>query len=180
MPAPQPEPVAEPIPMPASTPTSEPQPETPASDPDIFHPNTVNNGVCCPEPCGCTKIGAPLVSIRDQIETLDLTLCDAQEITDQAFQGCPNLKSIIFPLSIVVGNETFANCPKLEDVHLEYTSRIGNGAFRNCTSLRKVYFTSRRTEIGQDAFDGCPNVTFRCRKNSTAAAYAEAHNFDTF
>lgn len=173
IPTPEPEPAPTPVPP-------EPEPAPFDADPDTLHPSTVNNGVCCPDPCGCTKIGAPLATIRDQIETLDLTHCDAQEIVDRAFQGCPNLKSIIFPLSIAVGDETFADCPKLEDVHLEYTSRIGSGAFRNCAALRKVYFTSRRTEIGPDAFAGCPDVAFRCRKNSTAAAYAEAHHFDTF
>ncbi|MGI6013482.1 MAG: leucine-rich repeat protein [Oscillospiraceae bacterium] len=182
LPEPQPEPQPQPTPEPQPEPAPEPVPaeDSPDMDPDTFHPNTVNNGVCCPEPCGCTKIGAPLASIRDQIETLDLTLCDAQEITDRAFQACPNLKRIVFPLSIAVGNETFSNCPKLEEVHLEYTSHIGNGAFRNCASLSKVYFTSRRTQIGENAFEGCPNVAFRCRKNSTAAAYAEAHRFDIF
>ena len=183
-PVPAPVPQPDPQPVPSSQPEPQPQPIPMAdsfeTDPEVFHPDTVHQGVCRIESCGCSKIGAPVASIREQIETLDLTLCDAQEITDRAFQGCPNLKCIVFPLSIVVGNETFSDCPKLEEVHLEYASHIGDGAFRNCISLNKVYFTSRRTQIGENAFDGCPNVAFRCRKNSTAAAYAESHHFNIF
>lgn len=169
-----------------ATPVSElqpnpaPSPSAPDLDSDVFYPNTVTDGVCTLEACGKKKVGMPSAAIRDKIVYLDLTLCDAQEIADHAFVGCANLKRVVLPLSMVIGEESFSDCPNLEEVYLEYTPRIGDRAFCNCVSLKKVYFTSRRTEIGTDAFAGCPEVAFRCRKNSTAAAYAEEHSFDIF
>lgn len=169
-------------PVPILNPEVDPEPTpVPQPDSDTFHPDTVTGGICTVETCGGkTKLGTPLPAIRDQIEYLDLTLCDANEIADEAFRGCANLKQVVLPLSMIIGAASFADCPKLEEVYLEYAPRIGDRAFHSCISLQKVHFTSRRTEIGKDAFALCPNVAFRCRKNSSAAAYAAEHGFDIF
>lgn len=151
------------------------------TDPDTFSPTVVTDGVCTVEFCdNKTKIGAPAADLRDRIEYLDLTRCEATEIAAGAFRGCTNLKQVVLPLSMVIGVESFADCPKLEEVYLEYAPGIGERAFHGCLSLKRVHFTSRRTEIGKDAFALCPEVAFRCRKNSSAAAYAAEHGISTF
>ena len=60
-----------------------------------------------------------------------------------------------------------------------YVESIQSAAFRNCASLSYIYIPSSVTEIADDAFDGCANVTIGCEQGSAAYQYAVGHGLNT-
>ena len=56
---------------------------------------------------------------------------------------------------------------------------IGKGAFRDCTALVYVQIPPTVTDIAEDAFDGCGQLTIGCVPGSTAYQFAQDHGFST-
>ena len=83
------------------------------------------------------------------------------KIGDSAFEDCRDLRSIIFPKSLVsIGSRAFAGADKLMSVALpESLEKIGYGAFANCSSLTAVNIPKKVTRIRFDTFIGCKNLT---------------------
>lgn len=102
------------------------------------------------------------------------------KIGENAFVGCPNLKSVIIPDSVTeigacafnnlpslekvefggrvktMGKNVFGGCAKLRRVELSYCLEvIPNSAFSGCRSLEEVVISSNVKSIEAGAFDGC-------------------------
>lgn len=108
---------------------------------------------------------------------------DVYRIDYYAFEGCPALQSITVDSGnsryysadgVLIGNyegnllcypqakaETSFTIPD-SVVDIEYR------AFRNVVALEELILTQHITEIGYDAFDGSPNITFKAPLNSYA------------
>lgn len=80
-------------------------------------------------------------------------------ITDCAFYGCGNLKSIDIPESVNrIGSFAFAECSSLEQITIPVgVTQIEGWTFRNCSSLQNMYIPSSVTSIGPVAFLNSPN-----------------------
>ncbi len=55
---------------------------------------------------------------------------------------------------------------------------IGEGAFKDRDDLDTVQIPSTVTDIADDAFDGCDEVTIECTTGSAAEKYAKEHNMN--
>ncbi len=101
-------------------------------------------------------------------------------ISDGAFYGCSNMRSLVIPASVnYIGSRAFAECSNLKTVTINGSIReikdetfmhctaltdftipstvekIGEGAFFDCYHLYAVTLPAGLTEIGEDAFRGC-------------------------
>lgn len=81
---------------------------------------------------------------------------------DSAFDGCPNLTTVItgdYPLDL--GERAFENCDALATVNIgKGCTSIGRGTFRNCDGPMVVTFAegSAPTSIGQNAFNNAKGL----------------------
>ncbi len=93
-----------------------------------------------------------------------------------AFSGCYALEHLDFSdnstLSSISGY-AFAGCPRLRAVTLpDSLLTIGEGAFSGCGILSSVLVPDSVLSIGEGAFYSCPKLTILCEKDSAAQDYA--------
>lgn len=104
-------------------------------------------------------------------------------IGSKAFEGCVNLKSVIFEGDAFIENSAFFNCTSLESVTFKnrYSeAEIGKRAFVNCFSLNSVNLPENTYLVSEFAFGNCtslekitlPPKTFAA-KNSIGYMYDE-------
>lgn len=77
------------------------------------------------------------------------------EIGDYAFYGCPRLRVVTFPSSLVsIGKGAFGNCMALESLDLSATgiSAVPERAFAGSMSLESVKLPGSVAKIGREAF----------------------------
>ncbi len=78
--------------------------------------------------------------------------------TNQAFNKCQNLKSVVLPDNIQnLGYATFSGCKELEDVEFKKCKAIGNNAFENC-SVKQIALPTGLESIGESAFRDCSSL----------------------
>lgn len=78
------------------------------------------------------------------------------EIGEYAFEGCINLKEIIFPKNkIMLRRGCFENCISLKEVNISEISNICPGAFENCMRLEKVFLPATISNIYTGVFKNC-------------------------
>lgn len=79
-------------------------------------------------------------------------------ISEDAFSGCDNLRSLHFPSSVkTIGEYAFMHCTALEEIAFaDGLEVIGEGAFRGCSSLKTVSFPKTLRSLGVSTFRGCP------------------------
>lgn len=77
---------------------------------------------------------------------------------NQTFNGCTNLETVTLPETIeVIGGNTFNGCAKLTSLDFSHVKKIGNEAFAD-TGLTSFIGADELTEIGENAFQECPNL----------------------
>lgn len=83
-----------------------------------------------------------------------------EEIDDNAFIGCKELKYIFVPSDIKkIGSSAFKDCASLEEIRLSPNiTEIGWGAFENCKSLSGIKWPQMCTEIPNNLFAGCESI----------------------
>ena len=74
-----------------------------------------------------------------------------------------------------IEEEAFMGCAFQYVVLGEQVEAIGAGAFRDCAELRRITIPDSVTEIAEDAFEGCVNLTIECGADSVAYKYAADH-----
>jgi hypothetical protein len=87
-----------------------------------------------------------------------VTLPDSlARIGGYAFYGCSSLPSLIIPVgTTAIGGDAFYGCTSLASLTVHSTA-ISGGAFSG-TSINSVTFGSTVKHIGENAFNGCPNL----------------------
>lgn len=107
-------------------------------------------------PYGVDFIAREAFAGQSDLQTLILppTL---REIREGAFSDCDGLETIVFSEGVErIGNEAFAGCTSLRQVVFPASLKaIGNEAFADCEQLEHVTFGNLRTNVQEDAFDGC-------------------------
>ncbi len=91
----------------------------------------------------------------------------------------PEMKnSITLPAMLIqIEEEAFAG-GRFQAVYLgNSVQSIGSGAFKDCKELIFVRIPASVTEIADDAFQGCGNLTINCVKDSVAYQFAVEHGF---
>lgn len=76
------------------------------------------------------------------------------EIADYAFEGNPNLFSVVLPVGLKrIESGMFCNCERLESVTIpEGVELIKDNAFHNCVQLKEIVLPESVTEIQYEAF----------------------------
>ena len=97
---------------------------------------TINGGELTEE--GFDRIHA---SYR-KLETIDLSAVENTEISDEAFKGCYNLKTLRLPAGLIqIGYMATAECVNLESIVIPASvEEIGDRAFEDCRSLQSITF----------------------------------------
>ena len=83
------------------------------------------------------------------------------DISDYAFSGCSNLKSITIPDSVItIGYNAFEYCSNLTSVNIPNSvTTIGFAAFIGCSRLTSVTIPNSVTTIEDHAFYECSSLT---------------------
>lgn len=83
------------------------------------------------------------------------------EIGPEAFKGCFQLKTIVFPSKCEkIGQSAFQECSRLTNVEIPNSvTAIGSYAFLKCNDLTSIEIPNLVTSIGQSAFQGCRGLT---------------------
>lgn len=115
---------------------------------------------------GCEKLQDIL--IPGSLESLEMRM----------FENCTSLRNVTIENGVqTIGIEAFENCVNLKEIEIpESVSYVGNSAFRGCTGLKSVTFSGETTTIAESAFSDCGSFTVCGYSDSTAEAYAKAHN----
>ena len=94
------------------------------------------------------------------------------------FENCTSLRNVTIENGVqTIGIEAFENCVNLKEIEIpESVSYVGSSAFRGCTGLKSVTFSGETTTIAESAFSDCGSFTVCGYSDSTAEAYAKAHN----
>ena len=98
------------------------------------------------------------------------------KIGERAFNKCVNLKSIVFPNSIIEINEyAFNECTSLTSITLPNTVKsIGHSAFINCSNLISVILGNSVETIDRRSFYGCSKIISIIIPKSVQTIEAEA------
>lgn len=91
-----------------------------------------------------------------------------------AFYGCTELKDVTFCPRLQALNEyAFHECTALEEIVItDGITKIGDYCFRDCTALKKI-FIPKNTDIGENVFLGCKELTIYSPKGSKAISTAK-------
>ena len=112
--------------------------------------------------------------------------CGVAEVTLESESGIPargsctvivhSASRMILPESLSqIGEEAFAGMPAQEFVLPDTVETIESKAFAGCSSLLLINLPDG-VRIADDAFADCEHLTIICTENSSAQAYAEAHD----
>lgn len=97
-----------------------------------------------------------------------------------AFSGCYALENLDFSDNSSLSSISayaFAGCPRLRAVTLpDSLLTIGEGAFSGCESLSSVLVPDSVVSVGEGAFYSCPRLTVVCGRNSAAHSYVSANS----
>lgn len=105
-------------------------------------------------------VGTSVVKIesnafKNYAELVDVRFPNVQEIGDNAFENCENLRGmqeiIVFPKATKIGNEAFINCTNLEQLQIQEAETIGDKAFEGCDKLSDLIV--KNTEVCLTMYD---------------------------
>lgn len=81
------------------------------------------------------------------------------------------VKMVVLPMYITeIPDNAFEGCTSLETVIAYGVTEIGDNAFAGCTSLKKFYVDNAITFLGNNAFEGVPEVAITAYNSAVADA----------
>lgn len=114
-------------------------------------------------PKSCTVIGTSAFMLCHALKSVTFE-GDINSIGTGTFTACMALESVTFNSSFIenVGDDAFWGCENLKTVEFAPDSRvnvIGKGAFMNCANLSEVKLPNKVGNIYTRAFTNCPELT---------------------
>lgn len=118
----------------------------------IQNSNVVKIKICCKNSEASINFGG-----SENLEEVDLSESNIDDISAYAFRYCIRLKTVYLPDTLKkIGEGAFSECMSLNNVVLpEKLEIITDSAFKKCRSLESLSFSDTLKEIGEDAFSGC-------------------------
>ena len=174
-PSPTPTPTEIPTPTPTEVPTESPTPEptrepTYSTSADDYLYEKGSGGMVLLKYMGDADVvmvpaeieGEPVKRIKDacfenHTEILKVVLPESMRTIDyQAFQGCTNLREMVWNDGLYeIGGWTFAHTALTEVKLPDTVKKLGYGAFYGCTHLQEVELTPYIKMLGENTFHGC-------------------------
>ena len=139
---------------------------------NISFPSTLVN-IECFAFSGCSSLTAAM--LPDGLSAIGV----------KAFENCINLETIHYPKQLKTTTYypydyrypygcVFSGCSKLKKVEIpNEVSSIPRALFRCANGLEKIYLGNNIKEIGDQAFDSCPNLTIWTEYGACALQYAK-------
>lgn len=84
-----------------------------------------------------------------------LYMPNIESLSEDAFNGCTNLKKAVLPSLTVLPAECFYGCTALTDVELTKVERVDGFSFYGCTSLVRTDLPAVTELYGYDPWEGC-------------------------
>jgi len=144
----------------------------------------------------CTELSEMSFMNCDKLTFITLPL--VQNIPESCFEGCYNIRKIVFPDTIrKISESAFKNCYKLESVDLRFVKIIDKHAFEECSKLENIESKELKiiddyafykcyslknvdiaiNKIKNHAFEWCINLeTVNLENIKQIGKYAFAHN----
>lgn len=107
----------------------------------------------------------------DSADNMDYTssAIKVKSFDANVFKGNTNIKTVVLPQYVSeIPDNAFEGCTNLETVYAFGVTKIGNNAFKGCTNLKKFSIDNKVTVLGENAFEGVPEVMVNAA-NSTVA-----------
>ena len=103
-------------------------------------------------------------------------------VSDYAFFGCQNLKSITITDSLVeLGEGAFYDCQNIERIEIsDSVVKIEDMCFRNCTNLKEIVVPDTVKEIGWGIFRGCSFGIWKNEKFELVVICSEGSPIDKY
>ena len=115
----------------------------------------------------------------DIVNSTNPTYRKLEELSDDVFYNCTNLKTFEIPASVTnIGENVFYNCIKLNTVVIgDNITNITNRMFYNCYNLSNITINGNVVILGDGAFYNCKNLTtLNNLNNVTNIGYACFYN----
>lgn len=114
----------------------------------------------------------PYMYATTDVQSIDIPN-NIEEISDNAFYFCDNLKNIYIPDSVkYIGKKAFAHCIDLVRVTIpEDVKEIKPNTFDCCTSMKEITVKGQYTKLPEDTFFTSGNVKIRCYEDSAAHTF---------
>ncbi len=117
---------------------------------------------------GCTSLEN--VSLSSKLEVLG----------SRTFEDCISLKEVELPSTISVLSPAFSGCASLERISIPYgISSISGETFDGCIALTEITIPSTLSNIPDETFDSCNELTIRCVEGSVADEFAKGKGIAT-
>lgn len=97
--------------------------------------------------------------------------CKTTEFASSVFRGNKEIKTVVLPTYIKeIPDYAFEGCTNLETVLAYGVTKIGKNAFKGCTSLKKFSIDNLVTSMGDNAFEGVPEIAVMAGNENVANA----------
>ncbi len=117
--------------------------------------------------------GSVVVPQYYSVDNLDGTF-SAHKTTSfsaDAFRGNTEIETVILPAYVTeIPDDAFAGCTNLKTVIAYGVTSIGDRAFSGCVNLKKFSMDNLITHIGEDAFEGVPEIAVMAYDSAAADA----------
>ena len=104
-----------------------------------------------------------------------------KKVGESAFKNNKTLKFVFVPKTMeVIKAYAFYGCTNLIDITFEKNSQLTDiyiGAFASCYSLISIIIPASVTDISQQVFDYCTNLTIYCEASSKPAGWHNNWNY---
>lgn len=115
-----------------------------------------------------TTVVVPQYDSADNMDTTSSAI-KVKSFNANVFRGNTNIKTVVLPQYVSeIPDNAFEGCTNLETVYAFGVTKIGNNAFKGCTNLKKFSIDNKVTVLGENAFEGAPEVMVNAA-NSTVA-----------
>jgi hypothetical protein len=108
-------------------------------------------------------VGKQAFMNSSKLLSIDLSKTNVNNIDDECFFNCTNLKELILPNNVRrLGKKVFMNCKNLTSITIPNSvTNIDSSAFENCTNLKKIILNktgNSMLHISNRAFAKTPNL----------------------
>lgn len=107
----------------------------------------------------------------DSADNLDETssAIKVKAFNENVFKGNTNINTVVLPQYISeIPDNAFEGCTNLKTVYAFGVTKIGNNAFKGCTHLAKFSVDNKVVELGENAFEGVPEIMVNAANSAVA------------